>query len=407
MVKINTKTLVFPMLSFKERDRRFALARKMMAEQGVDCLVVAGGGFDEPDAWFTNDSHGGTVVFPLKGEPAYLVHLAIHGITATEVNRRRGIMPWIEDYQAWENTAEGLITVFKSRGLESGTIGLVGHRDLVPAINAKLPKLKFTDAMLSLLVPMAMFKSAEELAMARHSARIGEMACQAMLDTVKPGVGENEVVAAIAHTILLHGAHANLAITQTGTGLASLSWGPPLWWIQAQPPPIIGKSDLVQSEIFPTYAGLQTQQQMSVATGPVLPLVKEMGEVARASYEEGIKFIKPGVTFGALCDVMRKPLDAAGCWNFTPLVHSMDPLILCSPMQTIVEELPDLKKYHAEKYNPPAFARDFVLKPGLILELEPNAVRDNQRVNLGGTVVVTETGVEELNHLSTRLNIKD
>ena len=60
-------------------------------------------------------------------------------------------MPWIEDYQAWENTAEGLISVFKSLGLESGNIGLVGHRDLVPAINAKLPKLKFTDVMLSIV----------------------------------------------------------------------------------------------------------------------------------------------------------------------------------------------------------------------------------------------------------------
>ena len=405
-MKIKTKDMLFPMLSFRERDRRFALAKKMMAEQGVDCLVLAGGGFDEPDAWFTNDSNGGTVVFPLKGDPAYLVRLAIHGITGTEVNRRRGILPWIEDYQAWENTAEGLVSVFKSRGLESGTIGLVGHRELVPAINAKLPKLKFQDVMLTLLVPITMFKSEEELAMARHSAKIGEKACQAMLDTVKPGAGENEVVAAIAHTILVNGAHANLAITQTGTGFASLAWGPPLWVIQAQRPPIINKSDLVQSEIFPTYAGLQTQQQMSVATGPVLPLVKEMGEVARHSYEEAIKFIKPGVTFGALCDVMRKPLDEAGCWNFTPLCHSMDPLILCSPMQTRVEELPELKKYHAEKYQTPAFAQEFVLKPGLVLELEPNAVRDNQRVNLGGTVIVTETGVEELNHLSTRLNIK-
>ncbi len=405
-MKISTRDIIFPMLSFHERDRRFTLARKMMAEQSIDCLVVAGGGFDEPDAWFTNDANGGTVVFTLKGEPAYLVHLAIHGITGTEVNRRRGVTPWIEDYQAWENTAEGLISVFKSRGLESGTIGLVGHRDLVPAITAKLPKLNFKDVMLSLLVPMTMFKSDEELAMARHSAKIGEKACQAMLDIVNPGVGENEVVAAIAHTIMVNGAHFNMQITQTGTGFASLAWGPSLWMIQAQHPPVIGKSDLVQSEIFPTYAGLQTQQQMSVAIGPVSPLVKEMGDVARASYEEGIKFIKPGVTFGALCDVMRKPLDEAGCWNFTPLCHSMDPLILCSPMQTRVEALPELKKYHVEKYETPAFAREFVLKPGLILELEPNAVRDNQRVNLGGTVIVTETGVEELNRLSTRLNIK-
>ena len=97
-------------------------------------MVVAGGGFDEPDAWFTNDSNGGTVVFLLIGEPAYVVRLVIHGITGTEVNRRWGVIPWIEDYRAWENTAEGLISVIKSRGLGNSTIGLVGHKDPVLAM---------------------------------------------------------------------------------------------------------------------------------------------------------------------------------------------------------------------------------------------------------------------------------
>ncbi len=406
-MKIDTQKMNFPTLSLKERDRRFALTKKTMEENGLDCLIVAGGGFDEPDAWFTNDSNGGTVVFPLHGEPTYLVRLVIHGITGTETNRRRGITPWIEDYQSWENIANGLVSVLKSKGLEKGTIGMVGHADLIPAIKDKIPGLNFKDVFIPLFVGMQILKSEEEMAIARHAAGIGEQACQAMIDTVNPGAGENEVYAAIMYAILVNGAHANLQITQTGTGFPSLSWGPPLWLIQPQRPPIIGKSDLVQAEIFPSYAAIQTQQQMSVATGPVSPLVREMGEVARQSYEEAIKFIRPGVTFGALCDVMRKPLDAAGCWNFTPLVHSMNPLVLCSDMQTRVEEIPELSRYHPEKYVTPQFARDYVLQPGLMLELEPNAVRDNQRVNLGGTVLVTENGVEELNSLSTHLYIKD
>lgn len=49
---------------------------------------------------------------------------------------------------------------------------------------------------------------------------------------------------------------------------------------------------------------------------------------------------------------------------------------------------------------------DLVLKPGMVFEMEPNACKGRHRVNIGGTVVVTEKGVEELNHLSMEMQTK-
>ncbi len=43
----------------------------------------------------------------------------------------------------------------------------------------------------------------------------------------------------------------------------------------------------------------------------------------------------------------------------------------------------------------------------MVFELEPNAQRGKHRVNIGGTVVVTESGVEELNHLATNMLIAE
>jgi Xaa-Pro aminopeptidase len=46
------------------------------------------------------------------------------------------------------------------------------------------------------------------------------------------------------------------------------------------------------------------------------------------------------------------------------------------------------------------------MKLGMVLAFEPNACLDRHRVNLGGTVLVTETGCEELNRIPTRVTHK-
>src|SRR3990172_8805589 len=50
--------------------------------------------------------------------------------------------------------------------------------------------------------------------------------------------------------------------------------------------------------------------------------------------------------------------------------------------------------------------RSAVLKPGMVFAFEPNACFDRHRVNIGGTVVVTESGCEELNRIPTRVTHK-
>jgi Xaa-Pro aminopeptidase len=50
--------------------------------------------------------------------------------------------------------------------------------------------------------------------------------------------------------------------------------------------------------------------------------------------------------------------------------------------------------------------RPAVLQPGMVLAFEPNACIDRHRVNIGGTVLVTEAGCEELNEIPTRVTHK-
>src|SRR4030065_2041025 len=94
-----------PFLSLRERDRRWGLARELMKQNGLDCLVVTPGNAyyspDHFDAWLTNDDAKGTVIFPLRSEPCYLVWSAMHGTFRMLENRKRGVSPWVEDYRVY------------------------------------------------------------------------------------------------------------------------------------------------------------------------------------------------------------------------------------------------------------------------------------------------------------------
>jgi Xaa-Pro aminopeptidase len=95
---------------------------------------------------------------------------------------------------------------------------------------------------------------------------------------------------------------------------------------------------------------------------------------------------------------MEEPLKSAGCWGYTPLVHSLGPHFLAGRTTVNQEQAKlDVRFAGASAIR----ARQAVLAPGMVFAFEPNACIGHHRVNIGGTVIVTATGCEELNHLPT------
>ncbi len=54
----------------------------------------------------------------------------------------------------------------------------------------------------------------------------------------------------------------------------------------------------------------------------------------------------------------------------------------------------------------PIMGGDLIIQEGMVMELEPNACKGMNRVNIGGTVIVTKNGCEELNKLASKLRVK-
>jgi Xaa-Pro aminopeptidase len=232
----------------------------------------------------------------------------------------------------------------------------------------------------------------------RYAARAAEAACRVIIEVAAPGVGEEVVFAEATREMLRHGIGLRYPMIVMNSGPHTLSWGPPRWTTSGEAPRILARGDLMQAELMPLCGNQEVQVQMTVALDPLDDINMKCEGVARASYDAGIKALKPGMSFADLVAVMEEPLKSAGCWGYTPLVHSLGPHFLAGRTAVNQEQAKlDVRFAGASAIR----ARQAVLAPGMVFAFEPNACIGHHRVNIGGTVIVTATGCEELNHLPT------
>ncbi len=229
-----------PILSLNERDRRWRRTREMMSRKGLSGLIVFGlKGREKYEGYLTNESIEGVVVFPEHDDPVYLTW-GVHRVMRRFEDTLAEEDFWVSDIRVGVN-GPVLVEVLKEKGLEHEKIGVVGLESKGPAemegivpyklwayVVENLPGADFLDSSQTFAEVMIV-KSEEELALVRHSGKIGEMACEKMLEVTKPGVPENEIYATIMHTIHSHVATAPEPHLILASGPSNITWGPPIW----------------------------------------------------------------------------------------------------------------------------------------------------------------------------------
>jgi Xaa-Pro aminopeptidase len=385
-----------------------------MHERGLAAVIVGSfQGRERLESYLIDDFLDSVVVFPVDGEPTVL-SFATPRISRAFESEARGIAPWVADYRVGFGGGAAA-TVIREKGLDRGRIGLVGFGPTAPGESEGLLPLGFWNNLTKHL-PAATFddftqaytdlilvKSDEELALLRYAARVSERACQVMLEVTRPGVSEAAIYAEIMREIFRHGCDARYPVLSLHSGAANIGWGPPRWIVRAEPPRRVQAGDLVQAEIHTCYGGLEGQVQMSVALDSIDDVNQTCAAVARRSYEGGLRAIRPGVTFAQVVEAMEQPIRAAGCWSKTPLLHTLS---FGSTGFTAAnrEQIRGTREGALEGQVTLGVRRgDLVLQPGMALELEPNACMGMHRVNIGGGVVITASGYEELNVLPTQV----
>ena len=208
--------------SDKEMARRIGAVREGMKESGLRALIVFSTvvlGEKAAVRYLSNYrllTRKDYMVLPLEGEPALVVATLNHQKGASAAS-------WIQDIR-WSATPEGMITEvagkIKACGLEMGTIGIVGLSGSIPhydydLLQKALPGASFTDAT-GLLDEIRLAKSPEEIEMVRETAGIADACYELVLDILRPGTDEREVMAHVAGLLARKGAEDILILSAKG-----------------------------------------------------------------------------------------------------------------------------------------------------------------------------------------------
>lgn len=403
-----------PRLPLRERDRRYSGLRAIMAQRGIDAIVVGSfQGRERLETYLSDDFHDGVVILPRKSPPILLAFSASR-VSRSYASQRRGEDIWIEDIRI-AGGGRAVAQALQDRGLDRGVIGLVGYGPTAPGemegllplgfhsnLVAAMPGAEFVD-FTSDFTDFVLLKSADELALFRFAALVSERACRAMIEACRPGVSEAAVYADIVHEVHRCGCDLRYPFMSLQSGPDNIAWGAPRWLLRAEPPRILQTGDMVQAEIHTSYGGQEAQVQMSVALDPIDDDLRHCEHAAAEAYAAALAALAPGRTIADVVRAMEVPLRASGCWSKTPLLHTVTfgatgftPLNRAQLEGTLEARI---------EHAPVGVRRgDLVLREGMCLEIEPNACIATRRVNIGGCVVVTADGCEPLNTLPTHVH---
>lgn len=401
----------YPTLSLKERDRRWAAVRAMLARHGLDGVVVFGTGRDAADSYITNEAKRSVVLLPAKGEPVVFI-----GDVPLDRYDKPGQrwQRWVEDWVAGDSIANVAARI-GSLGLGRARLGVVGLTSRMVGdwagvvsyntwtrLLGLLPGVQWTDVS-GEYESIVAIKSVEERVLLRKAASLGEDACRAFVEAARGGRNEHEIAAAAFHAILAGGGWVRWPFMLERAGDSMFAWQVPEWFAMGGAPHVLKRGDTIAAEIFAFYGGIETQQQIDVSVGEPSPLLRELEAVCVASYDAGIAALRPGLRFSELAAIMEEPLQRSGTWNTGPMVQTVAPIF--NSATRLRPEVDPALKVLPRLPNGVARDGDFEIEVGHAFAFEPNALRDGQRVCVGGTVLLGENGVEELNSIPLRLNV--
>lgn len=395
-----------------ERDRRWRQAHDVMRQVGAAVLVVYGDREGvgpapfAPDVYFTNDRPGSIVVFFADEEQPYELVFAPMAISDHLQSADRGEDVWVAaDHVAIGRNARFVADLVKQHGADRGTVAVVGlepdapfyfngalPHGLAAALASQLPQATIEPAWFQLAARMATL-SDEQQRVLRYCAAVGDEIVSAMVAAATPGRTQADVVAAAMLASYGHGGASPYMVLNSGRSF--VNWGPPAWLYRPQPPRELAAGDVVLAEVFSTVAMVETQHQVAIAVGELDPGYDELVGVCQQSYRAGLETARPGATFGAVVEAMRRPIEAAGGWSLTPVVHGLNPIMFVAGCSDHLDRLPGANRY-LQLGAIPTIGADTPLRPGMTFALEPDCLRGDLQMNLGSTILITDTGAEEL-----------
>lgn len=371
-----------------ERDRRWWLADRLMEHAGVDALVVRGlrhaPGRSTPDEWLSGATPG-SVVFKAHGEPPLSIRLPWTLGPAVAEPPNIGWLP--PDNILFGRVVTNVVEAARARGLQDAKFGTVGITPEPPlyfgaAHPSGLWRMLAHGLNPSALVPlddefnaMMTLHGAEEIDALGWIAAVGEIVCESIRSSIRPGVDEAQLRLAAAEARQRHDGFVVDVELTVGDPLADIGR-----------PHYVTSGDIVRANITTSRGSLRTHSSAMIAVGEIHPDVERAARAAEASYEAGLRLLRAGVSLAEVMEAMREPLRGLDSRPQPPVSRAID-----EPPPRPPSTLP-----------PPPLD-DVTLEPGMSLVLQPCCTHRGHYASLGGTVLVGLSGALELNRTTARL----
>jgi Xaa-Pro aminopeptidase len=365
-----------------EHRDRMRRAREALGRHDIDCCVSVAPEhlyyFAGYDSWVSVNSPQALIFMADGGDPTLIVRdvdLALPRETS-----------WVTDVRSYhlftDDVAALIASVALEKGFRGGRIGIETQSYALPyslggALARALAPAELVDAT-ELLGQVRLVKSPQEMKYVRSAARFARHGLDAAHKTLRPGISEIELAAAIEGAMRSAGSD----YWSIPTELAS---GPRTAGGHATPRErVIEAGDLVHLEFAGVDRRYHATAVHTLAAGEPSRRAREVYGFARQSLAAGIAAVRPGarvadVEEASLEPLRRVGLEGAAVMRFGYGIGVAYPPIWLEPLQI-------------------SRGFDQVLAPGMVFVLHAylQLLEENLGIVQGGTFALTDTGIEML-----------
>lgn len=353
--------------------------QKAMEDNGLDAILLT----KAETVRYATD-------FYVKGyrpfyEPEYFAVIpqgkkAIVGHTSGSDNYRIVIRSDIEDHRKIPGLSKWhveIAKIFRDYGITAGRVGveLLPHTTYLE-LHKEFPGIEFVDIS-KIWVDMTAIKHPEEIKHLRVAVKMAVAGTKAAIKAIKPGVTEYEVAAECEYAMRKMGSEMEPFVTNIASGPNSAIFE------RISTERVIQAQEMVIIDNGAVYRGYTGDVGRSVCTGEPTELQKRMYQVNYMALQEALKTVKPGNTCADVDAAARRVIAEEG---FEKYEHKF---ATGHQLGYGLHGAPSINK-----------GVDFVLKPGMVMAVEPRVTMFD-RPEVGGThmeqnILVTEDGYELL-----------
>ena len=316
------------------------------------------------------------MLFPRR-EPVLLVGSAIQRQAA---ERRSSV----GDCRLSDHMPSDMVKLLKEQKVLNGKVGV--NFEVLPVswyhyLKKELPEIDWVETHGDIL-SIRLHHVPEEADLFRKCAALGDGSYEAALKTIRPGVSEYEIAAALEAYARALGAEQHFTLVGSGKFAPGDQNGLPLPYSPSVRR--VGNGDSVVMEISPCLDGYWTQLVRTVNVGSPNAELEKLYRVSRDAIKKALEVFKPGKTIRDLVSAMDAHIKRCGYIPKPPYGH------VCGV---------DLIDARVSPQN------GQVLEPGTAVILHPTVFTPDHKNSFfwGETYLVTDDGCERLHHASDEL----